>query len=330
MEGCLMKNNGWVLLALIPGALLPVCLANAQTATIPRIGIVRAGSPPDALLEAFLQGLRDLGYVDGKNIKFDVRFAGGKPARAPDLVMDLLREKVDAIFTATTPAIKAFKQTNTTIPLVMVSTTDPVRSGLVASLAQPGGNITGVSLMATDLWPKRLELLKDVAPKASKVAIFWNKSNAGMAIEAKATQEAAGPLGIALQDRGVNDPDEIDMALEAISKERPDGFLALMDLPLLAHLKRIIDFLEKNRLPAIFENRDMVELGGLISYGPSHADVYRRAAIQMDKILKGAKPATLPVEQPIKLELVVNLKTAQQMGLNIPPHVLARADRVIK
>jgi putative ABC transport system substrate-binding protein len=201
---------------------------------------------------------------------------------------------------------------------------------MVASLANPGGNITGISLIAADLWPKRLELIKEIFPKVSRVAMFWNKSNTGMAIEAKATQEAAAPMGITLQDRGVKDASELEAVLEGMSKERPDAFLALMDITLLAHRKRILDYLAKNRVPAIFESKDWVEAGGLISYGPDGAEVTRRAAVQMDKILKGAKPADIPVEQPTKFEMVINLKTAQQIGLIIPPNVLMRADKVIK
>jgi putative ABC transport system substrate-binding protein len=201
---------------------------------------------------------------------------------------------------------------------------------MVASLARPGGNITGMSLLATDLWPKRLELLKEIFPKLSRAAMFWNKSNAGMSLEAKATLETAGQLGVTLQDRGIRDTDEIEAVFEAISKDRPDAFLALMDLSLRSHENRILDFLTKNRLPAIFENKEMVEAGGLTSYGPNRADVIRRAAVQMDKILKGTKPADLPVEQPTKFELVINLKTAKQIGLTIPPNVLARADKVIR
>ena len=174
--------------------------------------------------------------------------------------------------------------------------------------------------MASDLWPKRLELLKEIFPKVSRVAIFWNKSNAGMAIEAKATQEAAGPMGVMLQDRGVKDPSEIEVVFDVISRDRPDAFLALLDLSLRANQNRIIDFLEKNRLPAIFENKEMVEAGGLVSHGPNYADVYRRAAIQMDKILKGAKPADLPVEQPTKFELVLNFQNGEADG----PHDSAK------
>ena len=311
--------------------LTPVGLLHAQTqATIPRIGILRAGSPPDATLDLFLHGLRELGYTDGKNVQLEIRYAEGKPARSSELAMDLVGLKVDGLFTSGTRAILDLKQATKTIPIVMVSTSDPVATGMVASLARPGGNVTGMSLLASDLWPKRLELLKEIFPKLSTAAMFWNKSNAGMSLEAKATLEMAGQLGVTLQDRGIRDTNEIKAVFEVITKDRPDAFLALMDLSLRSHENRILDFLAKNRLPAIFENKAMVEAGGLISYGPNYADVVRRAAIQMDKILKGAKPADLPVEQPTKFELVINLKTAKQIGLTIPPNVLARADRVIK
>src|SRR5687768_8525663 len=306
--------------------------AHAQKqATIPRIGILRAGMPSgDGASDAFLQGLRALGYVDGKNILFEIRYAEGNRERLRDLAIELVQLKVDAIYTGSSPAIFALKQATKTTPVVIVSSTDPVRSGIVTSLASPGGNITGMSLIANDLWPKRLELIKEILPKVSRVAIFWNKSNTGMAVEAKATEEAAGLLGVTLHDRGVKDASELDRVFDAMSKERPDAFLALMDVPLRAHQKRILEFLAKQRVPAIFESKDWVEAGGLISYGADGADVMRRAAIQMDKVLKGAKPADIPVEQPTKFEFVINLKTAKQIGLTIPPNVLARADRVIR
>jgi ABC-type uncharacterized transport system substrate-binding protein len=297
---------------------------------VPRIGVLLLGAPPNANLEAFIQGLRELGYIEGKNLLIDYRFAEGRAERLPELATELVRLKVDAIFTAGTPAIFALKQATKTIPVVFFSTSDPVGTGVVASLAHPGGNITGISVLASDLWPKRLELLKEIFPKLTRVAMLWNKGNAGMALEAKATQEVAGPLGVALQDRGVKDPNELDVVFLAMTKDRPDGFLALMDPVLTSHQKRILDFLAQNRLPAIFENKNWVEAGGLISYGANYADAHRRAATLIDKILKGAKPADLPVEQPTKFELVVNLKTAKQIGLTIPPNVLARADKVIK
>jgi putative ABC transport system substrate-binding protein len=313
--------------------LLVFCLpAHAQKqATIPRIGILRAGAPSlDGAPDVFLQELRRLGYVEGKNILIEIRYAEGNRDRLREFSTELVQLKVDAIFTGSSPAIFALKQATKIIPIVIVSSTDPIRSGMVASLASPGGNITGMSLIASDLWPKRLELIKEIFPKVSRVAMFWNKSSTGMAVEAKATQEAAGPLGITLQDRGVKDASELEVVLELMSKERPDAFLALMDITLRSHQKRILDFLARNRVPAIFESKDWVEAGGLISYGADSADVTRRAAIQMDKILKGAKPADIPVEQPTKFELVINLKTAQQIGLTIPPNVLARADKVIR
>jgi putative ABC transport system substrate-binding protein len=310
--------------------LLVFCLpAHAQK--IPRVGVLRAGAPlPAGEPDEFLQALRSLGYVETKNIIVDIRYAEGNRERLRELATELVQSKADAIYTGSPPAIFALKQATKTIPIIIVSSTDPVRSGIVASLAKPGGNITGMSLISADLWPKRLELIKEILPKVSRVAIFWNKSNTGMAIEAKATQEAAVPMGITLQDRGVKDPREMDTVFDAMSKERPDAFLALMDITLGAHRKRILDFLAKDRVPAIFESKDWVQAGGLISYGADGADVTRRSVIQLDKILKGAKPSEIPLEQPTKFEMVVNLKTAKQIGLTIPPNVLARADKVIR
>ena len=327
-----MKRESFIFFMLATFILASIYSAHAQKqATIPRIGILRAGAPsPDGAPDEFIQGLRGLGYVEGKNILFEIRYAEGNRDRLHDFATELVQLKVDAIFTASSPAIFALKQATKTIPVVIVSSTDPVRSGIVASLASPGGNITGMSLIANDLWPKRLELIKEILPKVSRVAIFWNKSNTGMAVEAKATEQAAGLLGITLHDRGVKDASELDVVFEAMSKERPDGFLALMDVPLRAHQKRILEFLAKQRVPAIFESKDWVEAGGLISYGADSADVTRRAAVQMDKILKGTKPADIPVEQPTKFEFAINLKTAKQIGLTIPPNVLVRADRVIR
>ena len=311
--------------------LAPVDLTRAQKqASVPRIGVLLLGAPPNANLDAFIQRLRELGNIEGKNILIEYRFAEGKADRLPELATELVRLKVDAIFTAGTPAIFALKQATKTIPIVFFSASDPIGTGVVASLAHPGGNITGISALASDLWPKRLELLKEIFPKLSRVAMVWNKGNAGMNLEAKATQEVAGPLGVALQDRGVIDANELDVVFAVMTKDRPDGFLALMDPVLNSYRKRILDFLAENRLPAMFENKDWVEAGGLISYGASYSDAHRRAATLMDKILKGAKPAEIPVEQPTRFELVINLKTAKQIGVTIPPSMLYRADKVIK
>ena len=323
--------NRKVIIVLAIFFLTVVSFAHAQKQTaMPRIGILRAGSPGDANLELFLQGLRELGYLDGKNILIEIRYAQGDQKRSAELAKELVQLNVDALFTSGTRAILDVKQATKAIPIVMVSTSDPIATGMVASLARPGANVTGMSLLASDLWPKRLELLKEMFPKVTRAAMLWNKSNAGMAIEAKATLEVAGPLGVTLQDRGVQDPSELETIFVTVSKDRPDALLALIDLSLSSHRGRILEFLASNRIPAIFENREWVEAGGLISYGPNYSDVFRRAAIQMDKILKGTKPADIPVEQPTKFEMVINLKTAKQIGVTIPPNVLARADRVIR
>jgi putative ABC transport system substrate-binding protein len=327
-----MKKATSILFILATLILAPVYPAHAQKqATIPRMGLLYLGAPPpNPVVDGFMQGLRELGYIDGKNIIIEYRFAEGKEDRLPELAKELVQLKVDAIFTAGTPSIFALKQATKTIPIVFFSTSDPIGTGVVASLAHPGGNVTGISALASDLWPKRLELLKEISPKLSRVAMVWNKNNAGMALEARATQDVAGPLGVALQDRGIKDANELEAVFAVMNKDRPDAFLALMDPVLNSYRKRILDFLAKNRLPAIFQSRDWVEAGGLISYGPSYPELFHRIAVQMDKVLKGAKPADIPVEQPTKFELVINLNTAKEIGLTIPPNVLARADKVIR
>jgi putative ABC transport system substrate-binding protein len=274
----------------------------------------RANPGPHA--QAFRQRLRELGYEEGKNIRLEYRSALGRLDHLPALVDELVQLRINVLVVTAQPAINAAKKTTKTIPIVMISSIDPVAAGHVDSLARPGGNLTGVSQLTRDLSAKRVELLKEIAT--------------GMVIEAKATQEAAVPMGIALQDRGVKDASELETVFDAMSKERPDAFLALMDITLGAHRRRILDFLAKDRVPAIFESKDWVQAGGLISYGPDGEDVSRRAAVQLDKILKGAKPSEIPVEQPTKFELVINLNTAKQIGLTIPPNLLARADRVIR
>ncbi len=325
-----MKKNIGVL-TLVALVIFPIYAATAQQqSTIPRIGILRAGAPPDATLQSFLQAMRELGYLEGKNILIEIRYAEGNQKRSAELARELVKLNVDALFTSGTRAILDLKEATKVIPIVFVSTSDPIGTGMVESLAQPGGNLTGMSLLASDLWPKRLELLKEMLSKLTRAAMFWNKSNAGMGLEAKATLESAGTLGVVLQDRGMKDTNELETVLGMITKDPPDGLLAMMDLSLRPHQKRILEFLVTARIPAIFEDKNWVETGGLVSYGPSSVDVIRRAAIKMDKILKGAKPADLPVEQPMKFEFVINLKTAKQIGLTIPPNVLARADRVIK
>jgi putative ABC transport system substrate-binding protein len=326
-----MKKVSFTLFILAALIFAPVNLAQAQKPTsIPRIGVLHAGTPPDISAGIFIEGLRQLGYNDGKNISIEHRFAQGKTDRLPELAKELVQLKVDAIFGGGAPAALALKQATKTIPIVFVTTTDPIGIGIVASLAHPSGNVTGITLQASDLWPKRLQLLKEVSPKVSTVAMLWNKGYGGMALEARATKEVAGPLGVVLLDQGLNDANELESALALMAKDRPDAFLALMDPVLTGYRKRILEFLEKNRLPAIFQSGDWVEAGGLMSYGPRLDDGWRRAASLMDKILKGVKPADIPVEQPTKFELVINLKTAKQMGLTIPDSVIFQADRVIR
>ena len=322
-----------VIASLILAALIlaTVPAAEAQKhAGSPQLGILYLGSSPNVYLDAFVRELAELGYVEGKTITIERRFADGRDERLPDLARELVGLKVDALFTAGTPGIYACRQATKTLPIIFVSTSDPVGTGVVASLAHPGGNITGISLLASDLWPKRLELLKEIFPKLSHVAMLWNKGNPGMTLEAKKTEEVAAPLGLTLQDRGLNSANDLDVVFAVMTKDRPDGFLLLMDPVVTSYRARILEFLAKNRLPAIFENKDWVEAGGLMSYGPDPSDAFRRAAHFVDRIFKGAKPADLPVEQPTKFEFVINLKTAKQIGLTIPPNVLARADRVIK
>jgi putative tryptophan/tyrosine transport system substrate-binding protein len=310
------------------------CGADAQQrGRIPHIGILLPSAPStaaDANLEAFLQGLRDLGYVEGRNIILEYRWAENREDQYSPLVADLIRLKVDIIYTSSTPAVLVAKQATKMIPIVFPVSSDPVSVGIVGSLARPGGNATGLSSLASDLWPKRMELLKEAFPKVSRLTMIWNSSNPGMKLRAKETMASAGPLGVTVQDRGVPDIDGLENVFATLSKDPPDALLTMVDPFTRRHLQRILEFAAKNRLPAMYEDRIFVEAGGLISYGPWIAELWRRSATYVDKILKGAKPANLPVEQPTKFELVINLKTAKQIGLTIPPNVLARADKVIK
>jgi putative ABC transport system substrate-binding protein len=310
------------------------CEADAQQrGTVPHVGILLPSSPtssPDANLEAFRQGLRDLGYVDGRNITLEYRWAENREDQYPALVAELIRLKVDIIFTTSTPAVLVAKQATNTIPIVFPVSSDPVSVGIVDSFARPGGNATGLSSMASELWPKRMELLKEAFPKVSRLAMIWNSSNPGMKLRAKETVATAGPLGVTVQDRGVPNLDGLEIVFTTLSKDRPDALLTMVDPFTRFYLKKILEFAAKNRLPAMYEERSFVEAGGLISYGPSIAELYRRSATYVDKILKGAKPADLPIEQPTRFELFINLKTARELGVTIPQSVLYQADKVIK
>jgi putative ABC transport system substrate-binding protein len=310
-------------------------LAEAQQPKkVPRIGYLApvfpcSGSVPS--LEAFRQGLRDLGYVEDKNITIECRSAEGKLDRQPDLAAELAQLKIDIIVAAGgEPTARAAKQATQTIPIVMTNVGDPVVTGLVASLARPGGNVTGLVTMSPELSGKRLELLREAFPKISRVALFWNSANPEQEPQIKEIKVAGQALGIQLQILEVRATNDFDKAFSTITKERADALLTLPDPLSVSQGKRIADFAAKHRLPAMYPRMEFVDAGGLMVYGPSYNDLFRRAAVYVDKILKGAKPADLPVEQPTKFEFIINLKAAKQIGLTIPPNVLARADRVIK
>ena len=308
-------------------------IAEAQQPTkVPRIGYLSAASPSanSARIEAFRQGLRELGYVEGKNIVIEWRSAEGKLDRLPALAAELVRLKVDVIVTGGPTATRAAKEATATIPIVMAQDTDPVGNGFVASLARPGGNITGLSTLAPEISGKQLELLKEIVPKLSRVAVLGTSTNPGNAQALKEMELAAGAFGVKLQYLDVLGPKDIETAFRAASKGRADAVLVLASP--VAHFSANTDCRPRGKEPAPGDIRrpEYVEAGGLMTYGVSFTDLYRRAATYVDKILKGAKPADLPVEQPTKFEFIINLKAAKQIGLTIPPNVLARADKVIK
>jgi putative tryptophan/tyrosine transport system substrate-binding protein len=313
--------------------LLSVGLARAQpSGKLPRVGLLLtdASSPPSLNVETFRQGLRDLGYVEGKNIILEYRYAEGKIERLPHLAEELVRLPVDVIVTALSPGIHAAKQATDTIPIVFAVSGNPVATGYVASLARPGGNVTGLSVMDYELSGKRLELLKETLRKASRVAVLWNPGNGAMVLKMKEVQSAAQALSVKIRSLETRDPQDFDQALAALPREHPDALLTLADPLTVFHRDHIIEMAAKNRLPAMYELGEFVEAGGLMSYGPNILDNYRRAATYVDKILKGAKAGELPVEQPMKFELMINLKAAKQIGLTIPQSVLYQADKVIK
>jgi putative ABC transport system substrate-binding protein len=325
------KLMGIVALAVI----LAICGARAeaqQPMKLPRLGFLNGGSPSAiaARLETFRQGLRELGYVEGKSIVIEWRSAEGKTDRLPGLAVELVRLKVDIIFSTGPQSTRAAKEATSMIPIVMGFDNDPVGNGFVASLARPGGNITGLSTLAPEISGKQLELLKEIVPRLFRVAVFGTSTQPGNAQALKEIELAAGALGVKFQFLDMLGPRDIETAFGAAGKGRADASLVLNSPVLFYERKQIADLAVKSRLPSIYYAGDFVEAGGLMSYGASVTDLFRRAATYVDKILKGAKPADLPVEQPKKFELIINLKAAKQIGLTIPPNVLARADKVIK
>jgi putative ABC transport system substrate-binding protein len=282
------------------------------------------------LVDAFREGLREHGYEEGRNIVIEYRWADGKYDQFPELVAELIAAKVDAIVTAGTPAALAMKKATTTVPLVMVAVGDPVGTGLVPSLARPGGNLTGLSSIAPDLEGKRLQLLREVVPALSHVAMFINSLNPFHVSSMNQARAAAQAMGIKLQLHDIRKSEDLDDAFAAIRKERPDTLLILADRVFLHNRERMMDFTKEQRLPNVNAYKELVEVGGLMSYGPSYEDMHKRAAIYIDKILKGAKPADLPIEQPSKFTFIVNLKAAKALGVTVPSQLLGLADQLIE
>jgi ABC-type uncharacterized transport system substrate-binding protein len=322
-------------IALVGGAIAcPMGVrAQQQTGKVPRIGFLSLTSPSDRppLLDAFRQGLRELGWVEGRNIVIDYRYAEGRVDRLPDMAAELVRLKVDLIVSWGTQGVTAAKNATETIPIVMIAVRDPVGIGLIASLARPGGNVTGVSGYAgLEIVAKQLELLKETVPKIRHVAILSNPTNAYHQLAIREVNAQARSLGVQLQFLEARGPNEFDGAFAAMAKERVGALLVLSDAMLNSHATWLADLAAKGRLPAAYGVRESVEAGGLMSYGPSFLDLFRRSTSFVDKILKGAKPADLPVEQPTKFELVINLKAAKALGLEVPPLLIAQAGELIE
>jgi len=303
-----------------------------QSKKVPRIGYLSSSSAErdKSLLAAFQERLRELGHLEGKNIVIEYRYAAGQFDQLPELARELVRLRVDMLVVAGAPAAHAAKNATSVIPIVMTNAADPVGTGLVASLARPGGNITGLSDFNVGVITKRLELIKEVVPSASRVAVLLNPTNPTNPLQLKEIQAAAPGLGVTPLPLEAKGPDDIERAFTTIGKERPGALIIIGDPMFGSHRRRLAELAAKSRLPAIYTTRQMVEAGGLMAYGTNFEDLYRRAALYVDKILKGTKPADLPVEQPMKFELVINLKTAKQIGLTIPQSVLYRADKVIR
>jgi putative ABC transport system substrate-binding protein len=323
-----------VVTLVILGILCVALAAEAQQATkVYRIGRLSTGSPLpefDSSLEAFRQGLRDLGYVEGQNLLIEDRYAQGRFERLPDLAAELVRLKVDVLVTGGSQPVQMLKQATSTIPIVGVVLADPVGTGFAASFARPGGNITGLAFQNADLSTKRLELLKETVPGVTRVAVLWDIHNPASASAVRATEEAARSLGLQLHLLEVQGPHDFDSAFEAAHKGRAQALLQVGSPLFATHKKTIVDLVAKSRLPTSCEQRVFVVEGCLMAYRPSFADMWRRAATYVDKILKGAKPADLPMEQPMKFELVLNLKTAKALGLTLPPSILFQADEVLQ
>ena len=313
---------------------LPLAAKAQAPPTVPRAGYLSVGSASDprraALLVAFRQGLRDQGYIEGKNIIVEVRFAEGDYGRLRDLSAELVRLKVDVIVAYGTPSAQAARNATSSIPIVMSAVVDPVRAGLVASLGRPAGNVTGLSLMAPELIGKQMQLLKELLPEVSRVGVLWNPANTSNEPQLREAEAAAQVMKVRLQPLETREPNDIDNAFAAMTRERAGAVIVLVDGMLVDNRTRIARLAERTRLPAVYGLREHVEAGGLLFFGATPADLNRRAAVFVDKILKNAKPADLPVEQPAKFELVINMKTAKGLKMTVPQSILVRADEVVQ
>ena len=329
-----MRQAAAVVLALALGILTtPPVAQGAEAGKVKRIGVLSpayAPSGPSPRFEAFRQRLRELGWEEGRTVAIEYRWAEGNLDRLPDLAGELVRLKVDVIIAINSPATRAAKGVTSIIPIVFTGVAEIATTGLVAGLARPGGNITGVSTMAAEMSGKRLQLLREVLPKASRAAVLWHTPSYGAATSLKEMEAASRHLRLQLQNVGVRSPDEFQSAMDAAIKGRARALLVIDDLFITSHRTRILQLAQKSRLPVFSIYSDFAEAGGLLAYGPSGPDTYRSIATLVDKILRGAKPADLPVEQPTRFEMVINLKTAKALGLKIPPTVLVQANRVIE
>jgi putative ABC transport system substrate-binding protein len=327
-----MLNRRTLLIAIgTAAARPPYSFAQQNPGKLPRIGWLVPGrrAEQESVLEEYRRGMRELGYVEGHTVETEYLYADGQVGRLSYLAAKLVRDRVDVIVTVSTPASLAAKRSTDKIPIVFTASADPISSGVVTSLAYPGGNVTGLSLMASDLSAKRLELIRTLVPQVSRIAVLWDSSNPGMALHVRETRAAAEQSKIGFFDAGVHDLDGLETLFGELSKRRPEAMLVTAEPFTTEYRTRILDFMARNAIPAMYEESRYVEAGGLMSYGPNMRDLYRRSATYVDKILKGTNPATLPVEQPANFELVINLNTAKALELTIPNGIFVRADNVI-
>ena len=331
-----MTSRRELLIALGAGALATPLgsFAQQRPPQIPRIGFLQQGAPikpDDWRVDAFLNGMREFGYVDGKTMHFEPRWAEGNLDRLPTLAAELVKLNVDVIVTSSSPSVKAALGVTRTTPIVMAASSDPVTEGLASSFARPGGNVTGQSIMSSELGEKRLELLKEINPKAiNRVAVLWNPASLGMQKRFDQAESAAKVLHMSVQSVQARNAGELEEAFNAIIRARCDAFVLLLDPMTYSQRNRIVSFAKEKRLPAIYEASEFVDAGGLISYGPNMASLFHRAAAYVDKILKGANPGDLPIEQPTKFDLVLNMKTAKELGIKVPDSIRIRAEKVIE